>query len=331
MAYERPRKPRIYTCTLAHLALRGTTPSTLISLAQGTLNSGSAIVNLIASNPLARTSFDTSANLTTHLIIAFDLQDTSQTISFLAQLNHNLLQAETKLAVYHHTAAINAATIGAATAVSATYTLGAKDEFGQTLNNGEHLLTWTPVAGKRYWAVEIQDASSFNASYDLQVGQVMLGNHWTADYGVDEQAWAPGMQIDGVRIEETPGGRRWATASWLTGCDGDVHPFGVPFRQANLSYAHQRHAGRRVRPFTLFMMPDTSLWGSDLSAGIGASATLRDVLSRSGGRALPVIFAPDSTSVTPGDYIYGRIARAGDPQLAAAGYYTQQLTIEEEF
>ncbi len=329
MSYGRFLKPRIYTDTVGHLALRGRAFSSSLSLAAGTLNSGYNVLDLCDLRPLNRVSFDTSAHATTHIVLAFDLGDTEQTISFVALLNHNLFTAETIVRIAHHTAAITAT--GDGTTVSYTNLVGAMNELGggEISSNGSHILTFTPVVGKRYWAIEFQDYSSFSAT-DLEVGSVMLGIYWDAPNGADVGVGRTTTH-EGVKVQETRGGKRYASAGWITGDDGTAIPFGQPFRAGGLAAAHLEHAGRRAYDMDFTYLADTTLHSSDLAAGMAATQTLRDVFSRTGGGALPMIFTPDGTSTTPGDYCFSRLVGDLKESQVANKTWSTSLKIEEEF
>lgn len=331
MGYNRLAKPRVYTCSLRHVIARAVrTPSSAISLAQGTLAAGSAAIeNLVAGSPLTRCKFSTNGS-TTHVLIAFDLGDTSQTVDFLAVLNHNLAEAEGFVRVLHHTAAITSLTYGSATAVTLTRQVGSKDEsLAVEVTNGDHVVTFTPVSGKRYWALEVQDYAAFAA--DLEIGALLLGNSWTAPYPPDEASWKPDQDADGISLVSSDGPYRHAHITWMTGGETDDLPFGPAFRSQGLLQKHQRRVGRRIWPMVLPLMADTDVFGLDFAAGSGESACFQDVLDRCLHGGLPCIVTIDSTSTTAGDYMYARLRMKGAPGQSFSQVYNLEIQFEEEF
>jgi hypothetical protein len=136
---------------------------------------------------------------------------------------------------------------------------------------------------------------------------------------------------DGVKVSTTRGGKHYANAGWVTGDAGAVLPFGSPFKVDGLTLAHQQHTGRREWDMSFSYLADTEIMQSDLSTGMAASQTLRDAISRTGGGALPIIFTPDGTSTTAGDYAFARLVGELKEEQVAAKVWSCGLKIAEEF
>lgn len=328
MSYGRILKPRIYACRAAHAVLRGTAPSSVVSIQANGVSTGSNITDLVAMHPQATTSIDTDAE-STDAIISFDLQQESD-VNFLAILNHNLYTAGAKIVVYHHTAAITAINIGSATTVTTTAQVGSMSS-GTFSANGSHVMTFTS-AFKRYWAITLQEVgATFTA--DAIMGSVMLGTYWDAPYAPDLQV-ARAVVHDGLKIEETRGGKRYGSVGWVTGSEGNSLPYGAPFRTEGLDTSLHHFSGRREYGMTFSRIADTSLDQSDWSQGHMGDGTgtckWRDIISLMGGGTLPCIFTVDGTSTTAGDYMFARVTAEGEKQVAPH-VWTVSATISEEF
>lgn len=322
----RPATPRIYADVLQHLVLHGTTPSSIVTLPAGTLNSGASVANLVTGRVQERTSLDTSGHTTTDVLFAIDLQSTAWTIGWVGVLGHNLHTAEGALSALHHTSAITGLNVGSATAVTLASKVNDRDEVtGLEDADGDTVAAFTPVAGKRYWCIRVADVSGFSAT-DLTIGRIMLGLYWTAPFGCDQSAWAPGFEVD-VDLSTGPAGARSAAVGFTLGSEGSAD--GSPFRGV-LARA-LRHAGRRIVPVGLTMYRDTDMLPADLATGIGTGACFHDVYSLAGGPALPVIVTPDAASAVPGDYMLARMVKVAPYKTAITQLVNTEVTFEEEF
>lgn len=328
MSYGRILKPRIYACRAAHCALRGTAPDSIVSIQSNQVQTGSDITDLIALSPQATTAFDTNGE-TQDVLISFDLQQACD-INFISVLNHNLLSAGSAIRCFHHTAAITSSNFGSATFISPTEQVGSIS--GSTPeDNGSHLFTFTSLY-KRYFAVQLFYVSgSFTA--DAVIGSILVGTYWEAPYAPDLQVRRR-LVHDGVKVNETRGGKRHASVGWLTGSEGAALPYGVPFRTDGLGTAEEHHAGRREYEMTFSRLADTLVEEANFSTGIIGDGTgvakWRDIMSLTGAGALPCIFTPDSTSTTAGDYLFARVTPGDETQVAPL-VWNVSATISEEF
>jgi hypothetical protein len=327
MSYGRILKPRWYTCVPMHLRLRGALPMWIVSANR--VLTGYSAHDLIDGDPLNRVAFDTSSAVTTHVVIAFDLQHTAHTIDSLCILQHNIKAANGKLRLAHHTSAFTGAGQGTDITTDLLAKVGSIDESNIVEQNGEFVATLdTPVAGKRYWAIEIEDNSDFSAT-NLEIGAILLGGTWTAPYAPD-LAVTRGIEV-GVNFATTVGGRRHATADWITGQETHTLPFGRPFRASQVSEASNAHAGRRTWSMRLSRLADTVLDRSDAAIGMSQVLEWRSLLSRVGVTALPFVWTPDSESSTRGDYAFAQFSSIGDETQIAPMVWSVNIGIEEAF
>jgi len=327
MSYGRILKPRIYADQLAHFALRGYAPSSLMNVALNGVQTGSNLYDLIAMRPQVRTVFDTSGE-TADVLVAFDFPQAIDA-TFLAILNHNMKTADAGVRLYHYTSAITSINYGSATEVTLTDVVGDLSS-GTAVNNDSYIGTFASTY-KQYWAVKFHDVSTFDA--DLQVGSIMLGLYWDAPFAPDLQVKRT-VSHEGIQINETRGGKRYANAGWITGSEGSALPYGAPFRPDGVGTIYEHHAGRREYDMTFSRLADTLVTEEDFATGVvgDATATLkwRDLMSLCDGGALPVIFTPDGTSTTSGDYLFARITEGTETQVAPL-VWTVSAKVSEEF
>lgn len=192
--------------------------------------------------------------------------------------------------------------------------------------DGDILFTFPTVSSRQYWSVEfIPSHGAFAA--DLTVGEIIIGMYHT-------MSRHPALEVeqiikyDGNEISETPGGRRFSHSNWITSNDGtsNYQPFGS---QTGL----RRQAGRRGYKLNFPMMPDSDFIPSDYGGSLGTGTGLKlAVLDKTAGSHIPVIFTPDSTSTTKGDYMYARIIPKEYPLAQQAWQMINfSLEIEQEF
>lgn len=324
--YQRILTPRFYASLPHLLVARGELPSDVVQLDTGAIADGN-IVELIDSAAQHLVTFNTSGSAT-ELHIAFDLRYSSVTSNFLAILNHNLQEAGAKVQFLLHTADV----YGSATAVTLTDIVGDLTASSAT-TNGSLLFTYLVASGasKRYGWLRIYPAgATFTA--DIKIGQVMVGTYFTLPYGVDEKSCQLRIVPTNRKTTETPMGRRNAGSGWTTGSERLDPPFGVPFRSDSISYAWQRHVGRRTASFNLPYFEDTYIFPQDLAGGIDLDGGISwDLVSMLDGGTIPCIYTPDKDSKVTGDYCWCRLTKIGQLKQVAARMWSYDITIEEEF
>lgn len=135
MTYGRPAKPKFFTDNINAMRLHGRAKSSIVTARTGTYNTGYDIYDLFDLQPLNVTSFDTSANTTTHILIGIDLGTSAYDTNYFALLNHNLFTVEGTIRIAHDTSAITAAG-GGTTVASPTVILNgtATPDSGETIN-----------------------------------------------------------------------------------------------------------------------------------------------------------------------------------------------------
>lgn len=256
--------------------------------------------------------------------------DTDLPFDFISVLNHNLSTADAVVTIRHHTSAITSATDG--TAVTITWLVGGRnpDSPPFTLSDGSSVGTFTEVDNRRYWAIVIQPHTTNFSATDLEIGQVMLGKRYVAAVGPDYSSIRRGVSFDGVKVNEAQGGGGYGSAAWTVGDVSGGTTFGQPFHTAG-TITQKRAGGRRVLKFRQTFMQDTTLLSSDLASGTADDSFDQRVLQITAGSLHPLVFCPDSTSTTLGDYMFCRLESDWTLQQQAANVYSYEIQVTEEF
>lgn len=332
MSYGRFLKPAYYPNFIPHLVGRGSAMATVVTRLAGTLNTGSSVYDLIDGKPIVRTSYDTSGATTTKVVIAFDFGvATALPFDFIAVLNHNVESADGVIKLRNHTSAFTAATDGAD--VPITWLVGGTTGSSgdppiyQTLD-GSSVGTFTEVSDRRYWAIIIEPHTTDFSATDLEIGQVMLGKRWVAATGPDYNSIRRNTAFDS-KVNRSIGGQGYGSAAWIAGDRGTSSSFGQPFHTAATSY-WRRHGGRRLLKFRQTFVQDTTLTPSDLGSGTSDDSFDKRVHQITAGSLYPLVFCPDSTSTTLGDYMFARLESDWELQQVAANVYSYEIQVTEE-
>ncbi len=332
MSYQRFLKPAYYPSFLPHMVGRGYSISTLIDLQSGTLNTGSSEYDLIDGRPLSRVSFDTSST-TTAILLRFDFGVTSEMpLDFVAILNHNFYTAgATAIQVRHHTSAFTSVSDG--TAVTLTAVVGGTTGSGGDPPiyypvDGSTIYTFPEVDNKRYWAIVITYHGAAFTSTDLEIGQIMLGRRHVASAGPDVGSIRRSVDFDGIQLETSIGGQTFGNASYIAP-GGTSSSFGQPFHNATTSY-WRRAGGRRSLKFRQHFMLDTEMAKDDISSGVRGDSFEENVLQITAGALHPLVFCPDSTSTTLGDYMFARLQASMVTDEVAHNVRSMDVAVTEE-
>jgi len=314
MTYQRILKPKFYVDTPNWKISRGVDSGEFEKIT-GTFNTGSLVTDLIDMKPNNRCSFDTSANLTTHIILQWDSQTTSTADKFdyIAILNHNLNTADGRVRVAYKATAFTAAGQGTSVANMTSVVNGTVDSDGGAGEDnvadppydGSTIITFDEVTASngRYWAIEIEDDANFSGT-DLEIGLIMLGEAYTMSISPDLSVQR-NISYEGVDIMQAIGGGEFANAQYLGGEDFTSNVFGQPFRRATTGTANRRAGGRIGYNIKFSYLNDTDIMPSNFASPWGDSV-FHDVWNKTNGVMIPFIFTPDSTSTTDGDYLFAR-------------------------
>lgn len=330
MAYNRTLKPVFYPCTMNWMRSRAVGTFSKIA---GTYNGTPNDYELIDMKPANRVSFDTSGNTTTHIVLQFDTEVTSSMhINFCAILNHNLVAAEGKIRIAYHTSALAAGTGTAVTVLNTGDTPLVNGAVSTNIvtpaTNGSTIINFTEVSNKRYWAIEIEDDSSFSST-DLEIGTILLGESYVMPMSPDLSV-SRNIVWDGVDVQTAVGGGEFGNARYITGNDGTESFNHQPFRDAGGGTPFRSLGGRWNVGMNFSYLSDSDLVQSDISGGSASDTVLQDVYNKTAGRLKPFVFGVDSTSTTVGDYMFARFANDGmETNQVAHNTWSASMNVRE--
>ena len=296
--------------------------------------------------PLNQCSWDTSstsAKRQDHVLLNIDTGG-GFNVDFVAILNHNMASADCKVKVGHSATESNVSSAdmsGDTDIVSVTEVVNADTISGNVITpatDGSSIFTFTASAD-RYWGIQFEgitgqssDAGGdgeFDTTVNLNIGMVMLGE-------VYSMAHAPDLSVkrsiiyDGVKMQESIGGQRYANASHL-GRRFISATNKSPFTDASTSY--YVYDGRLAYDLNFSYLQSSDVMPSDYSSEVSGSDTVvADVWNRTKGAMMPFIFTQDGTSTSEADYIFARFAHNSlDMTQVANDIWNISMRIEEEF
>ena len=327
MTYGRPLKAKYFPCNVNALRLHGEAKSGILTDRAGVYKTGSDKYDLFDLQLSNVASFDTSGNVTTHIVIQIDLGASSYGTNFIAILNHNLNTAEGEIRLAYSASPITTAGGGTAVA-SPVYVLNAEagSTYIATPSDGDSLATFGSVTA-RYWSIEIADDSNFSAT-DLFMGAIVIGESYTMPLSPD-QAVNHGFSMEGVSVLTGTGGKRSSSSKWTKGNTTTAGSGNyIAFR---LDTGAQQLPGRENYSFSYPVINDTDLLPSNIGAPTGNSFAV-NVFGKTGWQALPMIAAIDSTSTTQGDFMFCRLdGNSYSITEQSAHVYIMSFTLEQEF
>ena len=314
MSYGRILTPRFYIDTPNWLMSRGIA-STEFAVKTGSdlidHDAGFEDVELFDMKPNNQVVFSTSDSSTTredHVLIVIDTQGGSERKHFVAILNHNMLSADAKFRVASSGSDITAAD---PTAIACTEVFNADDtsDIFTPDRNGTSIVTINSETTDRYIGIQIEgsDSGAFDTSNDLKIGCVAVGEYLDMPH-------APDLSVKrsvsfGTKLQTSVGGSEYSNAQWLENLGTDSQsgqPFRIEGSGTDGTTYYYRMGGKMQYDMNFSYVNDTALLNSDLSSAPTGDEFIGDVWLRTGGSHIPFIFTPDSTSTTPGDYLFAR-------------------------
>ena len=176
MTFSRTLKPVFYPDAVNHMKLNGRAKSDILTDRTGSYNSGFDKFDLFDLNPQNLTSFDTSGNTTTHILIQIDLGTSAPDVDYVALLNHNLVSAEGTIRVAHSASTMSTAGAGT-TIVSGTATLNGSwvPDSGETINEAvDNSETDIDVSdGTKFTVGEIIRVSGGSGNENMLIGSIV--------------------------------------------------------------------------------------------------------------------------------------------------------------
>lgn len=336
MTYGRFLKPRIFSDSINWNASRGWAKSSSCALNNNGWATGSSIYDVLDLNPINTGTLDTNGEdgTTARPYITFDQAVSSRPNTFVAILNHNLNAAGAKIRVASSSTEIDeydgeggggndGVTVSG---VSSIINGAVSSNIVTPSADGDTLFTFTE-SGNRYWSIEFQGVGA-NFTADIEIGAIMIGEYYTMPHSPD-QSIEHGFMTDGISIQETVGGKRYANANWVRGNDETYQANYMPFRRAT---GLRQMPGREYYSCSFSFLADTDMLPSNMKTTGDTNDFAYDVFNKLNWQQFPCIFTPDSTSTTEGDYIFGRLAgNSFSLTQQAHNLYSTGFRIEQEF
>ena len=353
MANMNIRTPKFFVDNINHRLATGTAQDGNADVMSdtnliNTINSGSE-AELFDMRPMNQVEFETSGDSDGHILINVDNGGGFKT-DFIAILNHNMVDAQAKVRVCHNATEANIATNAKmeggggsdGTAIASATEVLNSDTISSNIitpgTNGSTIFTFTAISN-RYIGIQFEgtDGQSsvthgdgdFDGSTDLKIGCIMIGEHYTMPNAPDLNVVRT-ISYDGVTINESLGGQRYANATHL-GRNWSSSTNKSPFTLANQSY--YVYNGRIGYDLNFTFLNSSDIMPSDYSTEQSASDTVvADIWNKTNGNMIPFIFSTDSTSTSESDFLFARF-KQNSLQMAqsAPDIFDVSMSLEEEF
>ena len=344
MANMNIRTPRFYVDTPSYLLSRGMTQNGELDVLTGSnligIQTGSEI-ELFDMNPLNKVDFNTSAATGDHVLVNIDTQSTDSKKNFVAILNHNMKSADAKVRIKGAdteslvqsvdmslgTVMGNPAEVVNADTISSSVVTPATD--GSTIVKFDE-------ATKRFWGIQFEGDSAFDASTDLFIGCILIGEYFDMPNAPDLNVTSS-IMFDGVDVVETAGGKRFGNMRYSGRTHGATTK--SPFTIGQPDY--EGYGGRLAYNMSFSYLNATSVFPNRYQSLVHTDDTvISDVWNKTNGNHLPFIFSIDNAYVASDGsqansesvHMFARFANNSlDLQQVAPDVWNVGFRVEEEF
>ena len=364
MANMNIRTPIFYCDKVMHQNGRGSTIASKITGSPDPLDfTTGSIGDLHDGKPLNLNKWTTKTNSTTRadlVLLNYNLGTSSWRNNFIAILNHNLKSADAKIRIFFGSTAdkVNDVDGGSADTVLTSHEAViilncgssiSESGAGRSLhiepaNDGSTILQIkkssddTELTGYRYMGIQFEGrdggtggAGDFDASNDLTIGCIMIGETYTMPVAPDLSV-KRSIIYDKVSIQESVGGQRYATATSLgkTASTTSKSPFTLS------DYQNYAYGGRMAYDLNFSYLNSTDIMPTEYGEYVYTDETfVSDVWNITDGNMYPFIFSIDSTSTgsnAESEFLFARFAQNSlDMNQVAPDVFNMSLRIEEEF
>ncbi len=358
--------PRFFCDSVSSHLAKGSNTSSIIT-GTNLLDFQSGTISEISDGkPLNRVTFDTSSNTSKHILFNFDFA-TNRPVrrNFCAILNHNFNTSNARIRIAHSAnsdrindidfSAINTGSDYSWASNTCTEILNA-DTIAQASDDksclitpgedGSTIFTFPNTENFRYSGIQIEGATSFNGSTDVEFGCILLGTFYDMPHAPDVSL-TRSILYDGVKVNQSIGGQKYGLAT-------NIGKFIVPSSAGTAQYppfilstSNEMHEfmGRQVYDLSFSfinradLIPDKYTTHSDVNAGDNNNLTQRpfvmDVWNQTLGNMLPFIFCIDKDATgddVEGEYMYARFdTNELNMQQVSNKLYNVKMKIIEEF
>lgn len=373
MANMNIRTPRFYTDYISYLLSRGVAQNGNFDIKStnasnntlGTFTTGSE-AELFDLNPLNLNTIDTSSTSAVrddHVLINIDKQDTTQKISYIAILNHNLVASEGKIRIFAGneltdigaidgtladtsdidwsdsgvtvTDVINADNINVTATGSSTY--DDKSVVIRPNANGSTIITF-PETTLRYWGIQFEGSGGggaetsingdWSSSTNFSVGCIMIGEFFDMPQS-PELAVKRSIQFDNVTTQQSIGGQRFSNMTNIGKLASSTSK--SPF--VGSSFSQNIYGGRIAYDMNFnYLSSDKIMPTRSNSVQPADDVVIEDVWNKVNGNHLPFIFSIDKDNGEESEHMFARFAQNSlDMTQVAPDVFNISMRIEEEF
>lgn len=331
-------RPRFYCDHINYLMSRGVaqngnfdvvTPSGALAIQTG------SEAELFDMNPLNQVNFDTSGNTSSHVLVNIDTAGAFQK-SFVAILNHNMKTADCRVVVKGSDteSEVNAVDMSGATSMAnPVHVVNANAISSSTItpdSDGSTIVTFDE-SSLRYWGLQFEGATSFDATTDLSIGCILIGEVYSMPVSPSLEL-TRSITFDQVKVLESAGGRRFANMS-TSGKEVSATSK-APF--ATSIYQSSTHGGRISYDLHFSHVASTDLMPNQIHAiSTSDDAVVEDVWNKVNGAHIPFIFSCDQDALgdnAESEHIFARFKQSSlSMSQVAYKLWSFNLKIEEEF
>ena len=349
MANMDVRTPKFFTDTISFLMSIGTAQNGNFDVVSGsdlitTYVTGSE-AELFDMRPMNQVTFNTTASAgvqADHVLVTINKQSTNFKTDFIAILNHDMASAEAKVRVGFGNALTDVDDVDLANAdnvmanaVEVFYADTISSNIVTPASNGSTIFTFD-ATDEQYIGLQFEGMGGagnlFNGSNNLKIGCIIIGEHYTMPHAPD-MSLKRTIVFDGVNVEESLGGQKYANASHLG--RRYVNTLNKsPF--LTTSYASGVYGGRMMYDLSFSYMNSSDVVPTSYGDEVENSDTvIADIWNRTKGNLLPFIFSGDSTSAgnkAETNYLFARFAQETlTMKQMSNDVWNINMKIEEEF
>lgn len=347
MANQNIRTPRFYIDDINYQLSRGVaqgnnfdvmaTGSNRIGIKSG----GGSEIELFDMRPLNLVTFDTAADPDGGVVVTIDKGSTTKKTSFIAILNHNLINAggrfritssdtETDVNVFKTADAAGNGTEVNPTAIVNGTVEGSTPFEVAPVTNGSTIVTFDENNDK-FFGIQFEGADGTFESTDLTIGCILMGEFYDMPHA-PELSVKKSITFDQVSIQKSIGGQKFSnmTSFGRTASSTSKSPFSTS------SFAQNIYGGRISYDMNFNYLQATDLMPNEyVSIKDTDDAVIEDIWNKTNGNHLPFIFSIDNTSVGSGsesEHIFARFGQNSlDMTQVAPDVFNISMRIEEEF
>jgi len=332
--------PRFYCDSINYLLSRGLALSGNFDVMTGTnlfntINTGS-VAELVDMRPLNKVTIDTAGRgISTAFLLNLDTQSTSTKKSFIAILNHNCKSADARfrIAASNTESHVNVVNFNSPTlspdctdavngsAATQVITPGA---------DGSTIVTFAE-SSLQYWGIQFEGATTFDASIDLFVGCILIGEYFDMPNSPN-MAVTRRISFDDLNtVQQSEGGQRYSNlrSYGRTASSTSKSPF------TTASNGYDTYGGRISYDMGFSFLTSANVMPDEYHTVSADDNFVSDVWNKTNGSHLPFIFNADKASVgsdAESEHIFARFANSSlDMTQVSHKLWDINVSIEEEF